>query len=339
MLILDAHCDILSKIKAPQELFSNNHHWDAKRASSNGRFLQVFSLFAEGPNESDIKAKMRAQLNLLTRAEKMYPRQLKIIKSYKDFEPFLDCESASVGVKPEAYIDAEKLLTPEEQVGCLIEAEGAEIIGDSLHEIDQLYDAGLRILTLCWNNDNRVCDSIAGQNTHNGLSPFGYSVVKRAQDLGIIIDVSHASDETFYDLAEITQKPFIASHSNCRAICSHRRNLTDEQIMIIAKNRGFIGINLYPDFLNNSGNAYILDIIKHIDYIASLVGVSFIGFGCDFDGVDKLPEDIKGVEDMDKIIEELLKLNYTEEQVKGIIGYNFITRMKVCLESGLNNQG
>ena len=104
--------------------------------------------------------------------------------------------------------------------------------------------------------------------------------------------------------------------------------------MIIAKNRGFIGINLYTDFLNNSGNAYILDIIKHIDYIASLVGVSFIGFGCDFDGVDKLPEDIKGVEDMDKIIEELLKLNYTEEQVKGIIGYNFITRMKVCLESG-----
>lgn len=321
MLIFDAHCDILSKIKVPEELFSNNHHWDAKRALSIGQFVQVFSLFAQGSCETDIKNKMEAQLKLLTLAENMHPKKLKVIKEYKDLEPFLEDGS-------QQQLEGKYTAKDKCQVGCIIEAEGAEIIGDSLAEIDRLYELGLRILTLCWNNDNRVCDSIAGQGTHNGLSAFGHQVVKRAQARGIIIDVSHASDKTFYDLAQITQKFFIASHSNSRAMCSNRRNLTDEQIKIIAKNGGFIGVNLLPDFLNSSGNAHILDIIKHIDYIAALVGTSFIGFGCDFDGVDKLPKDINGVEDMGKIIEELLKLNYTEEQVKGITGYNFIMRVK-----------
>lgn len=303
MLFFDAHCDILSKIKIPQEFFSNNHHWDALRALSNGPFVQVFSLFAEGYNQSEIKRKMEEQLQIINHIENSYPDKIRIIRNGEDLAQLVDD-------KPH-------------QLGCIIEAEGAEIIGESLEELERLYEAGLRILTLSWNNDNEVCDSIAGNSRHNGLSDFGRKVVEKAEAMGIVIDVSHASDKTFSDIAEIHKKSFIASHSNSRAICSHRRNLTDEQIRTIAKSGGIIGINLFPDFLNNSGNAHLMDIIRHIEYISALVGTSCIGLGCDFDGIDLPPGGIRGVEDMGKIIEELLKLNYSEETVKGIAGQNF----------------
>ena len=305
MLFFDAHCDILSAVTTPEELFSNNNHWDVDRALSNGSFVQVFSLFAEGKDSNEIKYKMEKQIDLALLAEKNYPDRIKLIRNKDELSHFIGSSESK-------------------KINCLIEAEGAEILGDSLSELDRLYDAGLRILTLSWNYDNAVCDSIAGNNRHNGLSAFGRQVVKRAGDLGIIIDVSHASDKTFSDVAQISEKPFIASHSNSRSVCSHRRNLTDEQISCIAKGGGVIGINLCPDFLNNSGNADIMDIIRHIEHISALVGTEFIGFGCDFDGIDNLPAGISGVQDTGKIIEALLRLNYKEYEVKDIAGLNFI---------------
>ncbi|MGI6084796.1 MAG: dipeptidase [Acetivibrionales bacterium] len=304
MLFFDAHCDILSAINKPEELFSNNNHWDTERALSNGPFIQVLSLFAQGKDENEIKGKMEAQLARALSAEKNYPGKIKIIRIREDL----------------SYRDAP---AESQRVGCFIEAEGAEVLGGSLSELDRLYEAGLRILTLSWNYDNGVCDSIAGDNRHNGLSAFGRQVVDKAENLGVIIDISHASDKTFWDVAEISHKPFIASHSNSRSVCSHRRNLTDRQICAIAKSGGVIGINLCPDFLNNSGNAGIMDIIRHIEHISALAGTKSIGFGCDFDGIDNLPAGISGVQDMGKIAETLLSLNYKEEDVKGIAGLNF----------------
>jgi len=312
VIIFDAHCDILSAITKPEELFSNNKHWDAERALSNGNFIQVLSLFAEGEDWREIKDKMETQLTTALLAEKSYPERIEIIRGKGELS---HCVNSSEPHK----------------ISCLIEAEGAEVIGESLSELERLYEAGLRILTLSWNYDNAVCDSIAGNNRHNGLSAFGRQVVEKAEELGIIIDVSHASDKTFLDVAEISRKPFIASHSNCRSICSHRRNLTDEQIKCIAKRGGVIGINLCPDFLNNSGNAGLTDIIKHIEHISSLVGTEYIGFGCDFDGIDSLPAGISGVQDMGIIIEALLMLNYKENDVENIAGLNFVRLLQNML--------
>lgn len=324
MLFVDAHCDILSKIKIPQELFSNNHHWDAKRALSNGPFIQVLSLFAHEKNLTDTKTEMKKQLELANLAEKKYPDRLLIIKNFSQASSFSETSKSSK--KQQNNISGGN--ANPNQIGCIIEAEGSEIIGETLEELDSLYDEGLRILTLCWNYDNRVCDSVAGHSKHNGLSAFGKKVIRKAQSMGIIIDVSHASDKTFSELAQISQNPFIASHSNSRAICSHKRNLTDEQIKTIAERGGFIGVNLFPDFLNTLGNARLVDIIKHIEHMAALVGSSYIGFGCDFDGIDRTPLGINGVEDMSKIIEELLKLNYLEDTVIGIAGLNFMRLLK-----------
>lgn len=304
MLYFDAHCDILSAITNPEELFSNNNHWDIERALSNGTFVQILSLFAEGKDSNEIKSKMETQLSRALLAEKNYPERIKIMRKKDELSHFANSYKS-------------------QKIACFIEAEGAEILGESLLELDRLYEAGLRILTLSWNYDNAVCDSIAGNNRHNGLSAFGRQVVEKAEGLGILIDISHASDKTFSDVVQISRKPFIASHSNSRSVCSHRRNLTDKQINCIAKSGGVIGINLCPDFLNNSGNADLMDIIRHIEHISALVGTAFLGFGCDFDGIDNLPMGISGVQDMSKIIDTLLKLNYKEEDVENIAGLNF----------------
>ena len=272
----------------------------------------MLSLFAEGNNGHEIKDKMETQLARVLLAEKKYPERIKIIRKKDELSNCINSFETR-------------------KIGCFIEAEGAEIIGNCLSELDRLYEAGLRILTLSWNYDNAVCDSIAGNSRHNGLSAFGRQVVKKAEDLGIIIDVSHASDKTFSDVAQVSRKPFIASHSNSRSVCSHRRNLTDEQINCISKSGGVIGINLCPDFLNNTGNADIMDIIRHIEHISALVGTKYVGFGCDFDGIDNLPEGIRGVQDMNKIVDILLRLNYKEEDVKNIAGLNFIRLLQSML--------
>lgn len=314
MLYFDAHCDILSVINTPNELIYNNRHWDLERALSNGPFIQVFSLFAQGENSSVIKSKMENQLERVHKAESMYPDRLKMIRRLGDLSDW----------------EREK---DTRQVRYIIEAEGAEILGESLAELDRLHSEGLRILTLSWNYGNAVCDSVAGHNTHNGLSEFGRQVIEKAENLGVLIDLSHCSDKTFQDVDAIAKKPFIASHSNCRALCHHRRNLTDSQIRSIARRGGMIGINLLPDFLVDSGNARFVDIIKHIEYISALVGTSYVGFGFDLDGIDNLPEGIMGVEDTSKIVETLLKLNYCEEAVRGIAGLNFTGLIQRTLSS------
>jgi membrane dipeptidase len=317
MHFFDAHCDILSAINSPRELLSNKRHWDVERALSNGPFFQVFSLFAEGGDSSSRKKRMEDQLEMAHEAERRYPDRLKMVQSIGDLDEWINNKDTG-------------------KVRYIIEAEGAEILGGSLAELDRLYDMGLRILTLSWNYDNAVCDSVAGQNIHNGLSQFGRQVVERAESLGIVIDLSHCSDKTFSDVEEIARKPFIASHSNSRALCGNRRNLTDSQIKSIAKSKGFIGINLFPPFLSDSGNALIMDIIRHIEYISALAGTEYVGFGFDLDGIGYTPEGIRGVEDTAKVVEALLKLNYSEESVRGIAGLNFAALMRRIL-SGCDN--
>jgi len=312
MLIFDAHCDILSKINSEKELFKNNHHWDAERALANGPFIQVFSAFDKTLPRNKARKSMEKQIKMALSIEEKCPDKFKIIRRKEDLDTCI-------------------MEYSRQKVFGILEAEGAEILGGSLEEFERLYSLGLRILTLCWNYDNDVCDSVAGDNTHNGLSGFGHRVIEKAGSLGVLIDLSHASDKTFEDVLSMTGRPVTASHSNARAVCSHRRNLTDSQIKAIAHSGGVIGINFYPFFLNNSGNAHILDIIRHIEYIAALAGTDYIGFGADFDGIEIKPAGIKGVQNMYDVINELLKLNYPEDAVKAIAGGNFVRLMRQFL--------
>ncbi len=206
----------------------------------------------------------------------------------------------------------------------IIGIEGAEALNKDLKNLDILYNKGVRCMTLTWNNLNGVSDTNCTSAEVPGLTRFGRELVLQMQEKGIMIDLSHISEKGFYDVLELATKPVIASHSNSYAVCPHSRNLTDEQFKALISSGGVAGINYCSNFLNSKTRAKISDIIKHIEHFMELGGENNVGFGADFDGVDgNLPAGINGVRDHLKVINELLKLNYSEEIIRKITFHNF----------------
>jgi membrane dipeptidase len=205
--------------------------------------------------------------------------------------------------------------------------EGGELIEGDLAVLRMLYKLGARYMTLTWNYNNQMGCGI-NCDRDMGLSEFGIEVVKEMNRIGMIIDLSHASEITFWDALRHSVMPVICSHSNAKGVCNHKRNLSDEQIKEVAKKEGVIGINFNPDFLNDSGYASIDDIIKLIEYISSLVGTEHIGIGSDFDGIDKAPQGCSSLECLSEVLNRLARMNYTEKQIKDISGENFLRLIK-----------
>jgi len=205
------------------------------------------------------------------------------------------------------------------QMDYLLSIEGGHILEGKIGNLETLYNMGVRLLTLTWNGENELgYGALDADNLP--LKDFGVKVLKTMEQKGIFIDVTHLSENGFWSVIENTEEttPILATHSNAKAICDHPRNLTDEQIKAIVKRNGYIGINLYPKFLG--GDSLTL-MIKHIKHIISLGGEKVLGFGCDFDGVDELPQGIKGVENFDAIIKELDKF-FNNEFVADICSKN-----------------
>ena len=206
--------------------------------------------------------------------------------------------------------------------GMILSMEGGEPIYD-LAALENFYRLGVRIIALTWNFSNHIAAGVHEPDKSKGLTTFGARVVGEMNRLGILADASHLNDKSFYDIAALTRLPFIATHSNSRAVCAHPRNLTDEQFNVICQSGGCVGINLSPPFLNESKNADLDDIIRHIEHFMSLGGENHIGIGADFDGVSYLPDGFAGCEDLYKIFDRLLGMNYSEEQIEKISHKNF----------------
>lgn len=209
-----------------------------------------------------------------------------------------------------------------QNTGGILSVEGAEMI-TSLKELRTLKRLGVKIIALTWNYSNHIASGALEKNKDRGLTEFGKSVVAEMNRLDILLDVSHLNDRSFFDAADITVHPILATHSDSRAVCSHPRNLTDDQFKRIIESGGCVGINFYPDFLSNNGNATIDDIIRHIEHFMALGGEDCIGIGADFDGVYHLPDGICGCQDTYKIFDRLLRLNYSEKQIEKISHENF----------------
>ena len=188
-------------------------------------------------------------------------------------------------------------------------------------------------MTLCHSKDNLICDSCASDvKTWNGLSPFGREVVAEMNRLGMLVDVSHISDEAFWDVLDCSSKPVVATHSCCRALCGHPRNMTDEMIRALAAKGGVIQINFYPVFLEEgfdeehmfeAARPSYTRIVDHIDHVVSLVGIDHVGLGSDFDGIDVTPEGLDNVSMMPKIFDEMLRRGYSEEDIEKVASRNF----------------
>ncbi len=205
--------------------------------------------------------------------------------------------------------------------------ENGYAIGKKPDNLRLFKEMGVSYITLCHNGDNDICDSARGKGEWNGLSPFGKEIVHEMNRLGIMIDVSHTAEKTFFDVIRMSQAPVIASHSSVRSLCDHPRNLTDEQIKTLAGHNGVMQICLYKGFINKEEEkASLSDAIRHINHVVNLVGIDYVGIGSDFDGDGELIG-CSAANQLINITVRLLDEGYTEEDIRKIWGGNLIRVM------------
>ena len=207
--------------------------------------------------------------------------------------------------------------------------ENGYAIGKDLSLLRHFKQRGIVYMTLCHNGDNDICDSARGGAEHGGLSPFGREVVQEMNRLGILVDMSHAAETSFYDALELSQVPIVCSHSSARALCDHPRNLTDNQMRALAKAGGVAQTTVYHGFLRKDGQATVVDAIEHLCHAARIMGVEHVGLGTDFDGDGGVP----GLADASEIINftrHLLHRHFSEQDISLIMGGNFLRVMEQC---------
>ena len=204
--------------------------------------------------------------------------------------------------------------------------ENGLALGGDLRNVSHFADRGVVYITLCHNGDNDLCDSARGNNTHGGVSPFGAEVIGEMNRLGVMVDLSHAGEKSFYDALDISQTPIVCSHSSCRALCDHPRNLTDDQMRCLAAKGGVMQVTLYHGFLVSDGEATILDAMCHLEHAISIMGIDHVGLGTDFDG----DGGILGLRDSSELLQftrQLLSRRYSEDDIQKIWGGNFLRVM------------
>ncbi|NDW09116.1 membrane dipeptidase [Dysgonomonas sp. 520] len=202
-------------------------------------------------------------------------------------------------------------------------------IGKDINNLKRFRDKGVTYMTLCHTTDNDICDtSSRTKKEWGGLSPFGKEVIKEMNRIGMMIDVSHAGESTFWDVIELSSKPIIASHSSARALCDHDRNLTDRQLKGIAKNGGVVQVCLVNMFTNKDRKkANLDDVINHIDHIVKIAGIDHVGIGSDFDGGGGVIG-CESANDLINITVKLIERGYTEDEISKIWGGNLLRVMK-----------
>ena len=204
--------------------------------------------------------------------------------------------------------------------------ENGIALDGKLDNLKYFAERGIVYITLCHNGDNDICDSAKGNQTHNGISAFGKEVVREMNRLGIMVDLSHASEKSFYDALEISKLPIVCSHSSCRALCDHPRNLTDDQMRALAAKGGVMQITLYHGFLRSDGEATIEDAIAHLEHAIEVMGIDHVGLGTDFDG----DGGIRGLADSSELLNftrRLMARGYADKDIQKIWGGNFLRVM------------
>jgi len=350
-LVVDMHADALySSLSSGRNLekFSTSGHVDLVRLKQGGIDVEFFAIWPN-PRKKDKSSFEQSveMLDMLDQILQRNPEQIELAVSVDQIEQVLS----------------------QNKIAACIGLEGGSAIDADLKKLDYFYKRGVRYLSLTWNDSPSWASSAADEikkswKGHRGLNDFGRQVIKKMNNLGMMIDISHSGEQTFYDVIETSSKPVIASHSSVYSICPHSRNLKDDQIKALAKNGGVMFINFYPGFLvkgfhdiyQNSRkeadaiqdslkalekletfdrSAFIhskIDpiyptvkaVVDHIDYVVKLVGDDHVGLGSDFDGISLTPAGLGDVSKMPAITKELLKRGYTEDSIRKILGGNFI---------------
>ena len=203
----------------------------------------------------------------------------------------------------------------------MLSIEGGEVFEKDLATVEKWRGCGVRMAALLWNNDNRL-GYPAKHGDKRGLTDYGVAVVKEMQRVKMAVDTSHLNEAGFYDIFAKTNHAPMASHSCCKALCGHSRNLTDDQLRLLIHEGGYIGVNFYPYFLSDDGKADIARVAEHIDHICQLGGDGNVGFGSDFDGIEAAPEGLTTPAQIPALLDELRHRGYPESTIAGVAGEN-----------------
>lgn len=209
----------------------------------------------------------------------------------------------------------------------MLAVENAHALEHDIAHVEHFARRGVVYITLCHNGDNAICDSARGQRTHGGVSAYGADVIREMNRCGLMVDLSHASEESFYDAMQVSNTPIACSHSSCRALCDHPRNLDDDQLRALKSNGGLMHITLYPGFLRQGGEATVRDVVQHINHAVDIMGTEHVGIGTDFDG----DGGVRGCNDASEMINltmHLLRQRYGNADLKRIWGDNWLRLMR-----------
>jgi len=302
--IVDGHCDTLTALLKQNRTFdekSASGQLDLPRMRVGGINVQFFAAFI-APKFKDIAIKRCLQLIDIFYAQ--------ILQDQNIIELALNTEEIF-------------RVTRTGKIAALLSIEGGEALSGDLALLRTYYRLGVRSLTLTWNGRNELGDGLGEGPSAGGLSSFGKSVVLAMNELGMLIDVAHLSTKGFWQVAETSSAPFAATHANSRAVCDHPRNLDDTQIEYLATHGGIIGLTFVPEFVDQH-NPCLETFIKHIDHIASRFGTDCIGLGSDFDGMDQVTPGLHNATCALLLADELIKHDYSDEQINGIMGGNWL---------------
>ncbi len=320
--VFDAHCDTIMKVQETKcGLRKNNFHIDLTRGGRFSPYAQVFAVFTR-PFEGNLTEMNYSQdwpSGVLTQ---MGGELLDLLISELE-------ENSDILTLCKSAYDV-KSAAENGRIAALIAIEGAELLDCDILRLRRAYNKGVRLVNLCWNFDNALCGASHGAKA-GGLTEKGAEFVRAMQDMGVAVDLSHASEKTFWDVAEIARRPIIAGHSDSKAICDNPRNLTDDQFRAIVGLHGIVGLNLYPSFLNESGKADIDDIIRHAEHYLELGGEKTVCLGGDLDGIECMPKGMSGIESYEIIYEAMLKRNYNEDLVRDIFYFNLFNVLERVL--------
>ncbi|MEM3670615.1 MAG: dipeptidase [Thermoprotei archaeon] len=235
-------------------------------------------------------------------------------------------EAFAPGLKQILAREDLELCHSRSQPGFLISLEGGEPYQGDIRLVRAFHRLGVRCVGLTYNERNQIGDGQLESRTKSGLTEFGVQVVEELNSLGSLIDVSHMSESTFYDVVNVTKKPIIATHSNCYALQPHGRNLKDDQLRAVRDSGGVVGITFVPKFLTE-GKATVNHVVQHISHAAEVMGVNHVGIGSDFDGTSELPEGLSDVTRLPALTDALLRHGFSEKEVKRILGENYVSTM------------
>ena len=285
MILVDGHCDTLKETFKRNIDLDNNCLKFNISSKMNFPILQMMAIYIS-PEE----------------AENGY----EITKSVLDYFEIQKEKFGDKIIQVKSKEDIQKLMP--EKYGMMLTIENGSAIQGNLKNIDYLYQKGVKMMSIVWNERNDLASG-ATEKIDTGLTELGKEYIKVLNEKKILVDVSHASEKTFWDTAQISNAPIVASHSCVYNLCEHPRNLKDNQIKQIAKMNGIIGVVYSSGFLNKTEKADIQDIINHIKYIKKLVGIDYVGLGSDFDGLEEnhILKRLEGLNDINNLIYELKK--------------------------------